>query len=246
MFNHGNVRRSEAVHRRVVTELTNQVALLPGGASLPFIDVDSTQKRVYGPDKQGAAFGHTKIASKSLSVHGLNVLAATVCTPIAAPVIATTRLRGGNAASARGAAAPVAESINTAHAADVTGDIVVRADSAFCNGAFVASCRRNGAHFSVTARMDPKVARAIAGIDVDAWRPIRYPNAVFDEQADQWISDAEIAEVPYTAFASSRAHRITARLIVRRVRRLNPKAAVDGQDELFATAITRCSPRQSV
>jgi hypothetical protein len=64
---------------------------------------------------------------------------------------------------------------------------------------------------------------------------IKYPNAIFDEQTGTWISDAEIAEVPYTAFASHRDHRTDGRLIVRRVRRLNPKAAVQGQGELFAT-----------
>ena len=32
--------------------------------------------------------------------------------------------------------------------------------------------------------------------------PDPYPNAVFDEQLGQWGSDAEIAEVPSTAFAS--------------------------------------------
>jgi len=32
-----------------------------------------------------------------------------------------------------------------------------------------------------------------------------------------WISDAEVAEIPYTAFASTK-DRVTARLIVRRVK----------------------------
>ena len=76
----------------------------PARARVAFLDIDSQQKRVYGHAKQGAAFGHTKIQGKSLLVRGLNVLAATVSTPLAAPVIAATRLRGGNAASARGAA----------------------------------------------------------------------------------------------------------------------------------------------
>ena len=57
-----------------------------------------------GTHKQGARFGHTKIQGKSLLVRGLNALAAVISTPLSAPVIAATRLRGGNAASARGAA----------------------------------------------------------------------------------------------------------------------------------------------
>ncbi len=46
------------------------------------------------------------------------------------------------------------------------------------------------------------------------------------------VSDAEIAEIPYTAFASKKGQAITARLIVRRVRDLNHKAG-QGQGELF-------------
>ncbi len=94
---------------------------------------------------------------------------------------------------------------------------------------------RNHARFSVTVRMDPKVKRAIATITDDAWTPIEYPNAIYDEQTGQWISDAEIATVAYTAFASKHAHRAEGELIVRRVKRLNPKSTPQGQGELFAT-----------
>jgi hypothetical protein len=232
---HGNVRQLAAVHRRVLARLAAATPLLPGAETLAFVDVDSVQRRVYGATKQGAAFGHAKIASKSLVVRGLNALAATVSSPLAAPVVTSARLRGGNAGSARGAASLVAEALGTARAAGATGMIVVRADSAFYAGAFIAACRRAGAYFSVTVRMDPKVRRAIATIDEKAWVPIKYPNAIFDDQTGTWISDAEIAELPYTAFASRRAHRTQGRLIVRRVRRLNPQASAQGQGELFAT-----------
>jgi hypothetical protein len=234
-FDHGNVRQLAAVHRRVLARLAVQTPLLPGAETLAFVDVDSVQRRVYGASKQGAAFGHAKIASKSLLVRGLNALVATVSTPLAAPVVTTARLRGGNAGSARGAASLVAEALGTARAAGATGTIVVRTDSAFYAGAFVAACRRGGARFSVTVRMDPKIRRTITTIDEDSWVPIKYPHAIYDDQTGQWISDAEIAEVPYTAFASRRAHRTDGRLIVRRVRRLNPKATAQGQHELFAT-----------
>jgi hypothetical protein len=233
-FDHGNVRQLAAVHRRVLTELAARTPLLPGADMVAFVDVDSVQRRVYGGTKQGAAFGHAKIASKSLLVRGLNVLAAAVSTPLAAPVVAAARLRGGNAGSARGAATLVAEAITTARHAGATGVIVVRADSAYYAGAFVAACRRNRARFSVTVRMDPKVKRAIAAIPEDSWTAIKYPNAIYDEQTGEWISDAQIAKVPYTAFASNRAHRTDGELIVRRVRRLNPKSAAQGQGELFA------------
>ena len=227
-FDHGNVRQLAAVHRRVLVELAARTPLLPGADTVAFIDVDSVQRRVYGGTKQGAAFGHAKIASKSLLVRGLNVLAATISTPLAAPVVAAARLRGGNAGSARGAATLVAEAITTARQAGATGLIVVRADSAYYSGAFVAACRRNGARFSVTVRMDPKVRRAIGSIPDQAWTAIKYPNAIYDEKSGEWISDAEIAKVPYTAFASKRAHRTDGELIVRRVRRLNPNGRPAG------------------
>ena len=113
----------------------------PGGpaaarrGTLAFIDVDSIQKRVYGHDKQGAGFGHTKIQGKSLLVRGLNALAATISTPIAAPVIAATRLRGGNAASARGAASLAAEASAPPGRPAAPGPIIVRLDSAFYSAA---------------------------------------------------------------------------------------------------------------
>ena len=166
-------------------------------------------------------------------MRGLNALAATISTPLAAPVIAATRLRGGNAGSARGAASFAAEAVGTARAAGCSGTIVARADSAFYSAAFTSAVRAAGAFFSVTTPMNAHVRAAIAGIGEDAWTPIRYPRAIWDDQLRRWVSDAEVAEAEYTAFASKKAGAITARLIVRRVKDLNRKAA-DGQDELFA------------
>src|SRR5260370_10592460 len=94
-FRWGNVRQLDAVARLPLAELASAAPLLPGGDVLAFIDMDSMQKRVYGHAKQGAGFGHTKIQGKSLTIRGLNALAAAISTPLAAPVIAATRLRGG-------------------------------------------------------------------------------------------------------------------------------------------------------
>ncbi|MGH3197010.1 MAG: IS1380 family transposase, partial [Streptosporangiaceae bacterium] len=110
----GNVSQLEKAGREFLIALSGQAPLLPGADTLAFIDIDSMQKRVYGHHKQGARFGHTKIQGKSLLVRGLNTLAAVVSTPLSAPVIAATRLRGGNAASARGAASLTARAIGTA------------------------------------------------------------------------------------------------------------------------------------
>jgi hypothetical protein len=231
-FTWGNVLQLQKVHREVLAELARRTPLLPGADVLAFVDLDSQQKRVYGHAKQGAAFGFTKIQGKGLLVRGLNVLAATVCTPLAAPVIAGTRLRGGNASSARGAASMITEAVTTARAAGCAGTLIVRMDSAFYGSPACSAARRAGAHFSVTVRMDPKVRAAITAIGEDAWTPIRYPRAIWDDQLGRWVSDAQIAEVEYTAFTSRKGPAMTARLIVRRVRDLNQKAAAD-QGELF-------------
>jgi hypothetical protein len=232
-FTWGNVRQLDAVARRVLAELASAAPLLPGGEVLAFIDLDSMQKRVYGHAKQGAGFGHTKIQGKALLVRGLNVLAAVISTPLAAPVIAATRLRGGTANSARGAASLAAESIGTARQAGCAGQLIVRIDSAYYSAAVLGTIRAAGARFSVTVPMHAKIRAAIASIPETGWTPVTYPRAVWDEDQGRLISDAEVAEVPYTAFASKNSKAVTARLIVRRVRDLNRKTA-EGQDELFA------------
>jgi Transposase DDE domain group 1 len=231
-FTWGNVLQLGKVSRLVLGELARRAPLLPGRDVLAFVDIDSQQKRVYGHKKQGAGFGHTKIQGKDLLVRGLNALAATISTPLGAPVIAATRLRGGTANSARGAASFVAESVHTARAAGCTGTIVVRMDSAFYSAAACGAARRAGAFFSVTVQMNPHVRAAIAAIPEAAWTPIQYPRALWDDQLRAWVSDAEVAETTYTAFTSKKGKAITARLIVRRVKDLNRQAAV-GQDELF-------------
>ncbi len=90
--------------------------------------------------------GRRKIGGYNVWLRGYNPLIATLSTPLTAPVIAATRLRAGNAASARGAAWQVAEAIGTARACGATGTIVVRADSAFYAKTVIWACRRNQAH----------------------------------------------------------------------------------------------------
>jgi Transposase DDE domain group 1 len=229
----GNVLQLEKAGRELLARLARRAPLLPGADVLAFIDIDSTQKRVYGHKKEGARFGHTKIQGKSVLVRGLNALIAAVSTPLAAPVAAATRLRGGNAPSARGAASLAAQAIGTARACGCTGTIVVRMDSAYYAAAVIAAVRRNGARFSVTAPVTAAIRTAIAAIGEDAWQAIRYPQAIWDDQLGCWVSDAEVAETTYTAFTSKKKElHVTARLIVRRVRDKNPKAA-PGQGELF-------------
>jgi hypothetical protein len=54
----GNVLRLEKAGRELLARLARQAPLLPGADVLAFIDIDSTQKRVYGHKKQAARFLH--------------------------------------------------------------------------------------------------------------------------------------------------------------------------------------------
>lgn len=100
--------------------------------------------------------------------------------------------------------------------------ILVRADSAYYGHPSISAALKTGADVSVTARMTAPVKRAIATIPEDEWQTIQYPEALFDEDTGQWISVAEVAEVPFTAFTSrKKAEQVPGRLVVRRVPELN-------------------------
>jgi Transposase DDE domain group 1 len=222
-FTFGHVRQLDAVASRLLVNLATHAPLLPGAGELAYIDVDDTVRATYGYAKQGAGRGYT-------GVKGLNALIAIVSTPGCAPVIAAARLRKGATHSVKGAHRLVADALVTAKAAGATGVRVLRADSAFYSHQVTAAVTRHKSCFSITARQDLAIRRAINGIDASAWTPIKYTNAIFDDDQQRWISDAEVAETRYTAFSSrAKAKQVTARLIVRRVPDLNPAH----QSELF-------------
>lgn len=227
-FTHGHAQQLHAVHRRLLGALAGHAPMLKGAGQLAFLDIDPTHQRVYGRQKQGAQIG------RFAGVRTLHPLLATISTPQTRPVIAGVRLRQGKAADVRGGPRFVAEALATAGQAGCTGVRIVRADSKFYSADVVAACRRGGAHFSVSTGMNASISAAIATIGDDAWQPIHYPRAVEDPDTGELISDAEVAEIPaYTAFTGRPHHqRVTARLIVRRVRDLATPAE-DGQGELF-------------
>ena len=83
----------------------------------------------------------------------------------------------------------------------------------------------------MTVRLDPKVRAAIAAIEDDAWTPAKDTDAIFDEATNTWVSKAEVAEIPFTAFGSRKAsEQIRGRLVVRRIPDLN---TAGGQQTLF-------------
>jgi len=224
-FTHGHCLQLAAVLRRHLVALAKQAPILQGIDERAFIDIDSVLRPVYGHAKQGASFGHTKIAGKTILRRGLSPLAVTICTPTAAPLVAGVRLRAGRAGSAKGAASMVTEAITTAKTAGAR-NILVRGDSAYCSGKVVTAAVKAGATFSFSIARNPAVDAAISAIPDEAYIPVHYPGAVLDPDTGQLISDAAVAEVPFTAFATTR-HAITGRLVVRRVLDANT------QDPLF-------------
>jgi len=243
-FTFGHVRQLDAVAARFLLALARLVGLAPGPAlaqsasegpvfgvssGYAFIDVDDTIIEVHGHAKQGAGFGYTR-------VRGLNALIATLTTSVSAPLIVAQRLRKGNCGSPRGAKRLVGDAVKQARR--MLGNqspILVRMDSAYYGREAIRAAITGGAHVSVTVRATSPVKTAIAAITDDAWTTIKYPNAIFDQSTSMWISKAEVAEVDFTAFASTKkADQIPGRLVVRRIPDVHAdtkKAA--GHDTLF-------------
>src|SRR6266700_4782636 len=181
-FTHGHVRQLQAAARRFTANLIPHAGLIPPGEPIVFLDIDSKVKQVYGPGKQGASFGYTK-------VRGLHFQVVTASTPSSRPVIVATRLRKGSAGSGKGAHSLVAEAIRALREAGVTAMILVRADSAFFSAKLVKAIRAAGAHFSITAGNTKRIRAAISQIPETVWKPIKYRDAVWDQDEQRWVSE---------------------------------------------------------
>ena len=215
-FTFGHARQLESVLRAHLVALAERTGLLAGIDEQAFIDIDSLLRPVYGHAKQGASYGHTKIAGKQVLRKGLSPLATTISTAHGAPVIAGMRLRAGKAGSAR------------ARRDGRPGD---RHRPRGRRDREDPGPRRLGLRQPRRGRRLPaRPGPVLPGADQEPGRdrgrspPSRttrgprcdYPGAVRDPDTGQLISDAEVAEITYTAFAATK-HPITARLVVRRV-----------------------------
>ena len=92
-FTFGHANQLAAVARAHLVALAARTPLLPGIEQRAFVDIDSLLRPVYGHHKQGASFGHAKIASRALLRLGLS------------PQITTISTATGRAGHRRGAAA---------------------------------------------------------------------------------------------------------------------------------------------
>jgi hypothetical protein len=108
-------------------------------------------------------------------------------------------------------------------------------DSAFYGRGPVHAALYGGAAVSVTVRMNAQIRAAIAAIGDQAWTSIEYTDAIYEEATGSWISRAEVAEVPFVAFAAQKkAEQVPGRLVVRRIPDFHAEAhRAAGQDTLF-------------
>lgn len=233
-YTHGHVKQLAAVSSGFLAALGAKTPLLPAPAGkdkgMVFVDIDDTVIEVFSAKKQGAGFGYN-------STRGLNGLLVTATTTESAPVIIGQQLRKGAAHSARGADKVLADALGALKR--IPGQdtpVIVRADSAYYGAKVAATARRAGAEVSVTVRLDQKIKKTIAAIDETAWKKIKYKDAIFDETTGQWVSEAEVAEVPFTAFSSKKEEeQLTGRLVIRRVPEKNKQKLAAGQDTIFDT-----------
>jgi hypothetical protein len=183
----GHVRQLEAV---VGETLRRAWAMGAGpGSSRLVIDVDSTICEVTGHQKQGAAFGYTKV----LGYHPL------LATRADTGEVLHARMRKGSANTQRGTRRFVDELVARVRRAGAGGEIVMRFDSGFWSNDTIAALGRLGVRYTMAVRANHKgPAKVIAGIDEDAWIDIDYTP---DGQA-------QVAECTYNE----------RRLIVRRTR----------------------------
>jgi hypothetical protein len=228
-FAHGHVLQLGKVNRLLLRRLIAEAPALTGApGGLVMVDMDDTIREVHGYAKQAAAYGYS-------GVRGLNALIVTVTGQDAAPVIAEASLRRGNVRSGDNAAHHLTRALTTVRAVAPARQVLTRADSAFCSYENVTTATRHGAWFSFTIPQWKTVTAAIASIPETGWARIEYPNAIYDEETGEWISDAEVAETPFTAFVSRRKdEHVLCRLVVRRVKRLGENTD-QGQATLFDT-----------
>jgi hypothetical protein len=200
-FKWAGVREFDAVTRELLARLWAAGAGPVDPTGRLTVDLDSTICPVYGRAKQGAGFGYTK-------VRGYHPQPATLAET---GQVIFSRLRGGPAGAARGAKSFLTETISRLRHAGATGQLTMRADSAFYSRAVLSTAHRFGVRFSVTVGQDKKIRAAIASIPESAWVPIPYWLSTPE------VSGADVAETAYTCFAHTR-EAIEVRLIVRRMR----------------------------
>jgi hypothetical protein len=191
-FTFGHVRQLD----KVIAESIRRAWRLGAGpgASPMTIDLDSTICEVHGHQKQGAAYGYTRV----LGYHPL------LATRAGTGEVLHARLRKGS--SQRGHKRFVEELVARVRRAGAAGPLVVRADSGFWSYALIDTLTRLRVCWSITVAIKPNIRAAIAAIDDSAWATIVYPDG----------GHAQVADTIYVTGRGTGQRRL--RLVVRRTR----------------------------
>src|SRR3954447_8651744 len=181
----------------------------PGDERL-VVDVDSFVGEVFGPNKQGAAFGYTR-------VRGYHPL---IATRADTGEVLHVRLRKGSANTSRGMLRFCDELIARVERAGATGPRLLRADSGFWSNKTFERLDGAGWQFSIGVRLQPRVRAAIDEIDEEAWTTLAdYP-------------PSSIAQIAETELGGQR-------LVVRRVRTLDRQGELLPSWELYPFVTNR-------
>jgi len=198
-FTFGHVRQLDRVLGEAIGRAW-ELGAGPGARRL-VIDIDSFLGEAKGALKQGASRGYT----------GLRGYHPLLATRAGTGEVLHARARKGAAGSARGALRFCEELLARVRRAGATGEILIRADSAFYSHKVIAYLQAKGCLYSISVPQNKRIAERIAEIPESAWQPVPdYPET----------GVCELAETTYGG----------RRLIVRRVH----LHAQEGQEELFA------------
>jgi hypothetical protein len=180
------------------------------GAGRLVIDVDSFVGETFGPKKQGAAFGYTRIRG----YHPILAVRADT------GEVLHIRLRKGSANTSRGFGRFLDELLARVDRAGASGPKLLRADSGFWNNHTFKRLDRAGWQFSIGVRLQPAVRAAIEAIEEADWQTLPdYPKS-------------SIAQIAETTLGERR-------LVVRRVRTLDRQGQLLPTWELFPFATNR-------
>ena len=161
-FTFGHVRQLDALSEALLSRAW-AFGAGPGEVAMT-IDIDSTIQQVYGKQKQGSAYGWTKV----LGQHPL------VATRADTGEVLHIRHRKGSANAGRGGPRFVREVIGRVRRCGATGPLTLRADSGFHSKHVVAACRDHDVRYSITVNQNKAVVRAIEAIAEESWTPIDY------------------------------------------------------------------------
>jgi hypothetical protein len=154
----------------------------PGSGRL-VIDIDSFVGEVHGHAKQGTAYGYTG----ELGYHPL------LASRQGTGEVLHIRQRKGSAGSGRGALGFVKELTARVRRAGASGEILIRADSAFWNKKVIAYLAQRGCRYSIGVTMHKIVVERISQIPDDAWQPVAdYPETGICELAETTLGDERL------------------------------------------------------